>query len=132
MCSLEPAFLIYITFHRNANTSSKGTWITILLNALVAKIHCFALASNTSPSIFIFARAKSHCDFHKNANIVEMITLSDKFKSADFNIHKNFTSSFECYGTNYKNGSEAACILLNKKLDRHSNYFNINRELESW
>lgn len=80
MCSLEPTFLNSKTNYLNVNTSSKGTWMTIILNALVAKIHCFALASNTSPSIFIFA------------------------------------NSSECYGTSYKNSSEAACVLLIKKL----------------
>jgi len=132
MCSLEPAFLNYKTFQLNAYTSSKGAWITILLNVLVAKIYYFALCSNTSPNIFIFARAESRCESHKITDIVKMFTLRDKSKSANFSIHKKFAVSSECYGTNYKNDSEATCILLIKKLERYSKYFKINRESKPW
>ena len=132
MCSLDSELWNYKTVYLNAHTSPKGTWMTVPLNALAAKIHHFAPAPNTPPSIFIFGRAESLCESYKLAEIAEMKTLSDKFKNANFNIHKKFARSSEWYGTNYKNGREAACILLIKKLEKYLEYFNINRELETW
>jgi len=89
MRGLDPGFWSNKTVLITGHTGFKGTWMTVLLNSLGAKIHGFALEPNTSPNIFEVAKAEGLCQSHKFSDISNMKSLSDTFKNAnpDIMIH---------------------------------------------
>lgn len=76
---------VFVTGH----TGFKGSWLTLWLNALGARVHGYSLPAPTQPSNFDVSRVREACASHHEADIRDGVKLENALRSsnADFVFH---------------------------------------------
>jgi CDP-glucose 4,6-dehydratase len=76
---------VFVTGH----TGFKGSWLTLWLSRLGARVHGYALAPNTVPSLFEAARVRDALTMHTEADVrnADAIELALRSSRADFVFH---------------------------------------------
>lgn len=69
----------FVTGH----TGFKGSWLTLWLNALGARVHGYSLPAPTQPSNFAASRVREICATHHEADIRDGVSLERALRASD-------------------------------------------------